>query len=78
MEIKGKSLGIWVMLSKATGYSKVYCRKVVTGNRSKESKGGKIIIAKYQELIQVLDHYYTNDVCIAETEEEMTALLASK
>lgn len=78
MDIKGKSLGIWEILAKATGYSKVYCRKVVTGDRSKESKGGKIIVAKYQELIQVLDHYYTNDVCVAETEEEMNTLLASK
>lgn len=61
MDIKAKTLGVWTMLAKATGYSKVYCRKVVTGNRSQESKGGKIIMAKYQELIETLDHYYSED-----------------
>lgn len=65
-------------LSKATGYSEVYCRKVVEGDRSAESKGGKIIMAKYQELIKVLDHFYTNDVCVAESEEEMNELLTQK
>lgn len=65
-------------LSKATGYSKVYCRKVVEGDRSDESKGGRIIMAKYKELLQVLDHYYTNDVCVAETTEEMNELLTKK
>lgn len=65
-------------LSKATGYSESYCQKIVEGTRSAESKGGKIIWAKYQELIKVLDHFYTNDVCVAESEEEMNELLASK
>jgi hypothetical protein len=65
-------------LSRATGYSKVYCRKVVEGDRSDKSKGGRIIMAKYKELLQVLDHYYTNDVCVAETVEEMNELLTQK
>jgi hypothetical protein len=65
-------------LSKATGYSKVYCRKVVEGDRSDESKGGKIIMAKYQELLKVLDQYHTKDYCVAETEEEMNELLTQK
>ena len=65
-------------LAKATNYSKVYCRKVVEGDRSADSKGGKIIMAKYQELLQVLEHYYTNDVCVAETVEEMNELLTQK
>lgn len=65
-------------LAKATGYSKVYCRKVIEGDRSSESKGGKIIMDKYQELIKALDHFYTNDVCVAETTEEMNELLTQK
>jgi hypothetical protein len=65
-------------LAKATGYSKSYCIKVLKSDRSDESKGGKIIMAKYQELLQVLDHYYTNDVCVAETTEEMNELLTQK
>jgi hypothetical protein len=65
-------------LSKATGYSKVYCRKVVEGDRSDESKGGKIIMAKYQELLKVLDQYHTKDYCVGETEEEMNELLTKK
>jgi hypothetical protein len=65
-------------LAKATGYSKVYCRKVIEGDRSSESKGGKIIMDKYQELKKTLDHFYTNDVCVAESVEEMNLLLAKK
>jgi hypothetical protein len=65
-------------LSKATGYSKSYCIKVLKSDRSDESKGGKIIMAKYQELLKVLDQYHAKDVCVAETEEEMNELLTQK
>ncbi len=33
---------------------------------------------KKESFIEVLDHYYTNDVCIAESVEEMNELLTQK
>ena len=45
-----KRTGQWAILSEATGYSAEYCKSVVTGRRSKTSKGGKIIMKKYSEL----------------------------
>ena len=34
--------------------------------------------ANDEAVIEVLDHYYTNDVCIAESVEEMNELLTQK
>ena len=34
--------------------------------------------ANDEAVIEVLDHYYTNDVCVAETTEEMNELLTQK
>lgn len=47
---------IWHFLSKATGYSAIYCRMVVQGDRSQTSKGGKKIMKKYKELNKILNH----------------------
>jgi len=46
----------WKILSYATGYSSIYCRLVVDGKRSRVSKGGKIIMKKYEELNDLLGH----------------------
>jgi hypothetical protein len=47
--LQKKRLSKWAILSAATGYSAVYCKKVVRGERSQTSKGGKTIMEKYKE-----------------------------
>jgi hypothetical protein len=47
--------GQWAILSEATGYSGEYCKKVVRGERSQTSKGGKIIMEKYREFQKLLE-----------------------
>ena len=59
MATKEKIANLTYHLSTATGYSKVYCRKVVEGDRSADSKGGKIIMEKYKSLEQLLDEFYS-------------------
>jgi hypothetical protein len=45
---------LWHLLSSTTGYSKIYCRKVLNNQRNQQAKGAKIIINKYNELKKVL------------------------
>lgn len=47
---------LWQLLSTTTGYSKEYCRKVMTGKRNAEAKGGKKIVEKYNELQKMLSN----------------------
>jgi len=54
IEKKANQINLWKLLQIATGYSAVYCKKVVKGDRSQTSKGGKIIMKKYNELEDLL------------------------
>lgn len=54
IEKKANQINLWKLLQMATGYSAVYCKKVVKGDRSQTSKGGKIIMKKYSELENIL------------------------
>lgn len=49
-----RKTNLWLMLSTTTGYSKVYCKKVIKGERNKDAKGAQIIINKYNELSKIL------------------------
>jgi cyanate lyase len=49
-----RKVNLWQLLSTTTGYSKVYCRKVIQGERNKEAKGAKKILEKYEELEKIL------------------------
>ena len=49
-----RKVNLWQLLSTTTGYSKVYCRKVIQGERNKDAKGAQKIIEKYNELSKVL------------------------
>ena len=51
-----RKVNLWQLLSITTGYSKVYCRKVIQGERSKDSKGGQKIVNKYNELSKLLSN----------------------
>lgn len=51
-----RELKTWAWLSKATGFSASYCKKVVQGSRSQQSKGGKQIIEKYNELQKIVEN----------------------
>ena len=51
-----RKVNLWQLLSTTTGYSKVYCRKVIQGERSKDSKGGQKIVNKYNELSKILSN----------------------
>lgn len=55
IEKKAQQINLWKLLNMATGYSAVYCKKVVKGDRSQTSKGGKIIMDKYGELKNLLN-----------------------
>ncbi|MBW7838494.1 MAG: hypothetical protein H3C36_02405 [Chitinophagaceae bacterium] len=46
----------WTLLAKATGYSANYCWQVLTGRRSKKSKGGQKIMKKYRELEKLVEN----------------------
>lgn len=50
-----KRFNQWTLLAAATGYSAVYCKKVVNGDRSQTSKGGKVIMEKYQEFLKLIN-----------------------
>ncbi|HEX8577141.1 MAG TPA: hypothetical protein VF677_12675 [Flavobacterium sp.] len=47
---------IWYLLSSSTGYSRSYCKMVLKGDRNPDTKGGKKIIEKYNELKKLLSH----------------------
>lgn len=49
-----RKTNLWQLLSTTTGFSKDYCKKVINGDRSQESKGGKMIVEKYNELQKLL------------------------
>ena len=49
-----RKVNLWQLLSTTTGYSKVYCRKVIQGERNAKAKGAQKIIKKYNELSKVL------------------------
>lgn len=49
-----RETALWQLLHKTTGYSKVYCRKVIKGERNANAKGAKKIIEKYNELEKLL------------------------
>lgn len=49
-----RKTNLWQLLSTTTGFSKDYCKKVIRGDRSQESKGGKKIVEKYNELQKLL------------------------
>jgi hypothetical protein len=51
-----RKVNLWQLLSTTTGYSKVYCRKVIQGERNKDSKGGQKIVNKYNELSKILSN----------------------
>lgn len=53
---KKERVAAWALLAKATGYSAVYCRKVIDGDRSKTSKGGKVIMEKYEQLQKLVSN----------------------
>jgi hypothetical protein len=55
MDIKVKTPTTTEILSKATGYSEIYCRYVLEGRRSAGSKGGIIILNKYKELLENIE-----------------------
>lgn len=46
----------WTLLAKATGYTANYCYQVLTGRRSRKSKGGKKIMRKYGELKKLVEN----------------------
>ncbi|WP_282628779.1 hypothetical protein [Empedobacter sedimenti] len=50
-----RSNKIWYQLHKATGFSSSYCKKVVTGDREKKSKGAKMILKKFNEIAEILE-----------------------
>ena len=49
-----RKVNLWQLLSTTTGYSKVYCRKVINGERNANSKGAQKIFQKYNELSKLL------------------------
>jgi cyanate lyase len=49
-----RKVNLWQLLSTTTGYSKVYCRKVIQGERNADAKGAKRIIEKYNRLSKLL------------------------
>ena len=51
-----RKVNLWQLLSTTTGYSKVYCRKVIQGERNAEAKGAQIIFKKYNELSKILSN----------------------
>lgn len=62
MDIKVKTPTTTEILSKATGYSEIYCRYVLEGRRSASSKGGMIILNKYKELLEKIEIFCEGDV----------------
>lgn len=54
-KIQKKRFSKWAILSAATGYSAVYCKKVVNGDRSQTSEGGKLIMEKYKEFKKLIN-----------------------
>ncbi|SHG37599.1 hypothetical protein SAMN05443549_103436 [Flavobacterium fluvii] len=55
-----RKVNLWQLLSTTTGYSKVYCRKVIQGERNAEAKGAQIIFKKYNELSKLLNNENSN------------------
>lgn len=51
-----RKVNLWQMLSDKTGYSKVYCKKVIIGQRNAKAKGAQRIIEKYNELSKLLSN----------------------
>ena len=51
-----RKVNLWQLLSTTTGYSKVYCRKVIQGERNADAKGAQIIFKKYNELSKILQN----------------------
>lgn len=49
-----RKTNLWLLLSNSTGYSKSYCKKVITGERNGKAKGAEVIKAKYVELEKML------------------------
>ena len=52
-----RKVNLWQLLSTTTGYSKVYCRKVIQGERNADAKGAQKILEKYKELDKILYDY---------------------
>lgn len=50
-----RKVNLWQLLSTTTGYSKVYCRKVIQGERNADAKGAQKILEKYKELDKILN-----------------------
>ena len=50
-----RKVNLWQLLSSTTGYSKVYCRKVIQGERNADAKGAQKILEKYKELDKILN-----------------------
>ncbi len=55
-----RKVNLWQLLSTTTGYSKVYCRKVIQGERNADAKGAQIIFKKYNELSKLLSDVQTS------------------
>lgn len=51
-----RKVNLWQLLSTTTGFSREYCRKVITGERNPEAKGAKVILEKYEELTKFLSN----------------------
>ncbi len=51
-----RKVNLWQLLSTTTGYSKVYCRKVIQGERNADAKGAQKILEKYKELDKILSN----------------------
>ena len=51
-----RKVNLWQLLSTTTGYSKVYCRKVIQGERNAKAKGARKIFEKYKELSKILSN----------------------
>ena len=55
-----RKVNLWQLLSTTTGYSKVYCRKVIQGERNAKAKGAQKIFEKYNELSKLLSDVQTS------------------
>ena len=53
--LENKRFNQLTLLAAATGYSAVYCKKVVNGDRSQTSKGGRVIMDKYLEFLKLIN-----------------------
>lgn len=56
LSAKEIEMGRWSLLAEATGYSISYVYQVITGRRSQTSKGGKKIMKKYYELVNLIKY----------------------